>query len=171
MVSIGPNSQSYNFTHMYNSVDLRGCLPKKVNCKNSISDIINSNLNFTIFKHILHISGLEDFLSDKQANFTLFVPSDKYLSCIPKEVFMNMDRSVARHIIRSHTIDRKIPSEILQDSPAFYLTTKDTPNRLYITNISGETYINNNIKVLEMNIIASNGIIHFIDNIFWPEII
>ena len=41
MTSCGPNSQSYNFTHMFEFVDLRGNLPKKEYNKNSISYFLN----------------------------------------------------------------------------------------------------------------------------------
>ena len=48
MTSCGPNSQSYNFTHMFEFVDLRGNLPKKEYNKNSISYFLNSNPEFSI---------------------------------------------------------------------------------------------------------------------------
>ena len=53
MTSAGPYNQSYDMTHMYNFTDLRGCLPKKVVCPNTISGILNSNPNFSKFLSIV----------------------------------------------------------------------------------------------------------------------
>lgn len=171
MVSIGPYSQSYNFTHMFNKGDLRGCLKEPKYCPNSLMDIIDKHPDFTIFKHIINLSGLENILSDKQANFTLFVPSDTQLQGINQNVLVHMDNALARHIVKSSTIDYKIPSALLEDSPASYYLTKDPANKLFITNISGKTYINNDINVIYKDILATNGIIHVVDRLFSPYIV
>ena len=68
-------------------------------------------------------------------------------------------------------LDRKIPSELLEDSPASYFMTKDPPNRLFVSNISGRTYINNNVNVIHKDMMFANGIIHVVDALLWPEII
>jgi uncharacterized surface protein with fasciclin (FAS1) repeats len=65
-----------------------------------------------------------------------------------------------------------LPSEILEDSPSsFFYTYDDYSSRLFITNISGKTYINNSIKVIKKDILANNGIIHIIDGLIVPNII
>jgi len=171
MVSIGPNSQSYNFTHMWDIADLRGHNPKKQDCPNSIMEAINTHPDFTKFRYMVKLAKLEGILSDPQANFTIFVPSDRALQDLGDALFINMDSATARHIVKSSMIDRKIPSELLEHSPASYFMTKDSPNRLFITNISGRTYINNNINVIHKNMILANGIIHIIDALLRPIII
>ncbi len=49
MVSIGPYSQSMNFTHMFDVPDLRGHLHIKVACPNSLTSIVNKHPDFSIF--------------------------------------------------------------------------------------------------------------------------
>jgi uncharacterized surface protein with fasciclin (FAS1) repeats len=165
MVSIGPNSQSNNFTHMFDFVDLRGKKIKKVQDKNSLMGIINENPEFSKFKYIVEKAMMTDILESMQTNLTLFIPSDSKI----KYFFDNMDVSFARHIIKTSMLNKKIPSELLEDSPFSFFNTNDPFNKLLISNINGETFINNNIKIIQKDIIATNGIIHIIDNLILPE--
>lgn len=163
MVSIGPNTQSHNFTHMFNFVDLNECPKEKKYCFLSLMDIIDKNPNFKIFKTIVKNAHMEDRLNDLQANCTLFIPADKYLKNMDEKMFSNIDRGTARKIVLSSMIKNKIPSELIEDSPAAYFCTCYSPNRLFISNISGKTYIDNHIQVIQKDIRGKNGFIHVID--------
>jgi uncharacterized surface protein with fasciclin (FAS1) repeats len=156
---------------MWDMVDLRGCGPKKQDCPNSIMAALSTHPDFTKFRYMVKLAKLEGLLSAPQANFTLFVPSDRAIQDLGEAVFVNMDDATARHIVKSSMMDRKIPSELLEYSPASYFMTKDPPNRLFVSNISGRTYINNNINVIHKDMIFANGIIHVVDALLWPEII
>ena len=171
MVSIGPYNQSTNFTHMFDMNDLRGPLPLVHTRPNSLSDIILKEPTFSRFNYILQLAKLQPFYDDLAANFTVFVPSDASLKYIPESVFTNMDIGTARHIIKSSTLNRRITADILEDSPASYLLTQNPPNRLFVTNINGRTYIDNHINVLQKNIQANNGIIHIVDKLLFPIIV
>lgn len=171
MTSSGPYTQSYNMTHMWDITDLRGCLPKKGVCARSLTGILKNHPDFTKFNYVLELSGLDGIYNDKQANFTLFVPSDKALRYLPNGVLTNMDKATARHLIKSSTLDRIITSDLLESSQAFYVLTKDLPNRLFISNVNNKTYINGDACIVSKDLMASNGIIHVIDVLLWPEII
>jgi len=174
MTAIGPYSQSYNYTHMFDQKDLRGCLPKEKECSNSLMGIISKHPDFSKFKYIVKLGKLEGILNNPQADFTLFIPSDRALRSLGSlgdDVFVNMNDATARHIVKSSMLDRKIPKELIQDSPASYFITKDPPNRLFVRILSGRTYIGNEINVIHFDIQAANGIIHVVDNLIWPEII
>ncbi len=171
MVSIGPYSESLNFTHMFNQRDLRGPLPLRKETPGSLSYLIAFHPDFSRFRYMLRLAKLDGLYNDIQADFTVFIPSDKALEHIPPGVFTNMDDATARHIILSSTLNRRITRDILEDSPASYFITRDPTNRLFITNISGRTYLNNDINVIHKDLEASNGIIHVIDALIIPLII
>lgn len=171
MVSISPNTQSYNFTHMFDMVDYRGCQPKIAYCPTSIMGIIDNNPDFTKFKYMLKLAKLDRLYDQAQANYTLFVVSDHAIAGLGDEVFTNMDSATARHIIKSSTLDRRISSDVLRDSPAAYFMPKDDMNRLFVTNMSGQTYINNETRIIKFDIIANNGLIHVVDQLMWPYIV
>lgn len=173
MVSCGPNTDFLNFTHMFDETDLRGPLPIQKPCKNSLLDIIENTPDFSIFFYMIKLSKLQNLLTLLQANFTIFIPSDKeLLSYIDKNYFINMDPNTAYNIVKSSILKYRLSSDILEDSPAaFFYTYDDYSSRLFITNISGNTYINNNIKVIKKDILATNGIIHVIDGLIIPTIL
>jgi uncharacterized surface protein with fasciclin (FAS1) repeats len=157
---------------MWDFVDLRDSDPKKQQyCPNSIMETLNTHPDFTKFRYMVKLANLENILSAPQADFTLFIPSDIAIQNLGDSVFVNMDSSTARHIVKSSMIERKIPSELLEDSPASYFITKDPPNRLFVSNMNGRTYINNNINVIHKDMILSNGIIHVVDSLLRPEIV
>jgi uncharacterized surface protein with fasciclin (FAS1) repeats len=169
MVSIGPNSQSNNFTHMFDFVDLRGKPVAKIQDKNSLMSIINETPDFSKFKYIVEKAMMSDILGSMQTNLTLFIPSDSKITNLGKYFFDDMDVNLARSIIKISILNKQIPSELLEDSPFSFFNTNNPFNKLLISNINGETFINNNIKIIYKDIIATNGIIHVIDNLILPE--
>ena len=171
MTSIGPYSQSYNMTHMQNIPDLRGCLPKQGYFPGSIMDIIDKHPDFTKFNYMMKLSKLNGIYNDPQANFTVLVPSDRALVHIPEGVFINMDDAVARHIIRASTMNNRITSELLEDSPATYFVTMNRIAKLFVSNINGITYVNNDLRVIHKDMEANNGLLHVIDGLIWPDMI
>ena len=165
MTSSGPYTQSYNFTHMYNLGDYKGCLPKESFCENSLTGIINKHPDFTKFAYILKLANMEDIYNSSQANFTVFVPSDQALAHLGNDIFINMDNAFARHFIKASTLDRIITSELLSDSPASYFVTRSLQNKLFISNINDRIQINNNINVIHKDMKTDNGLIHVIDGL------
>lgn len=170
MTTLIPVSMSYDLKFMYHiPVSKPEILPKFY--PNSLTDVINTHKDFRKFKYILNLSGMEQYYNDLQSEFTIFVPSDVAISNIPEEIFLNMDKSTARAIVKTSTLKRRIPSELLEDSPASYFETTDPVNRIFISNISGRTMINNCINVVHKDMMAENGIIHVIDKLIEPLII
>jgi uncharacterized surface protein with fasciclin (FAS1) repeats len=171
MVSSGPYTESLNFTHMFNKNDLHGPFPLIENIPGTLSYIISSNPDFSIFKYILRLSKMENIYNDPKINSTLFIPSDKALHNIPSDVFTSMDYYAARQFILSSTLRNKITRDIIEDSPASYFITQNKRNHLFITNINGRTYLNKDINVIHKDLHAINGIIHVIDALIAPIII
>ena len=165
MVSIGPNSQPNNMTHMFDFIDSRGPSKKKEVNLNSLMGVINNTEEFSVFKCFVEKSLLCDILASYQANMTIFVPHNSAFNGIELN---DIDISFARHIVKGSSLDRKIPSELLEDSAASYFVTKDPPNRLFIRNVEGTTFINDYSKIIHKDIITSNGIIHVVDKLIVP---
>ena len=166
-----PYSEASNFRTMFDITDLRGPLPYKATCPSSITGILQSHPYLSKAQHVLKQSGLESLYDDPQANFTLFVPSDHAYSRLEPGVFENIDLSIARHLIQGNTLKRKITKDLLQNTPVAQYETKSPPNRLFVSNLSGKTFINNCVPVLQFNIEATNGIIHVLDGVVWPIIV
>lgn len=171
MVSIGPNTQSTNFTHMFDMPDLRGAPKNYVECPNTLMFMLNNNPDFSFFKYLVKLARLDRKLSEAQANYTLFVPSDKVISGINQGLLTNIDMATAKHIVMGLMMNNRITSDILEDSPISLFVTCSPANRLMVTNITGKTYINNTVNVVEKDLLATNGVIHVIDKLIWPTIV
>ena len=167
MVSLGPNSQPCNLTHMFDFLE-RSKPSNTTLDPESLMGIINNTDDFSFFKYIVQNAMMCNILNSPESNLTLFVPHNGAFS---EKDLQYMDISLARHIVRTSTLDKRITSELLEDSGASYFATKDPPNRLFVRNLNGQTFINDHSKIVYKDIIASNGIIHIVDKLIIPEYI
>ena len=161
-----PYTPRQDNTHMFNMTDNKGCLPIVKYNDNSIMGILERNPDFSKFRYLVKLSKLQAQYNDPQANFTVFVPSDKTIAPLQDNWIVNTDLGYAVNIVRTSTVDRIISEDILQQSPAFYLLTKNMPNRLFITNISGKTKINDACVLGYIG--CSNGLIVVVDKLVLP---
>lgn len=172
MVSLGPDTQSYNFTHMTSFVDLNS--DKKLETcttKGSIFDYLYHNPNFSRFCKIVEHASMQGQLNSIQADFTMFIPSNDYLQHLPEEYFDRMDDGLARQILKSCTLNRRIGKNLITSSPVSYFNTisRYPTMKMYVTNISGVTAINNCVQVVKYDILLNNGIIHLVDGLIVPN--
>jgi uncharacterized surface protein with fasciclin (FAS1) repeats len=165
MTSIGPYSEKTNLSYMYDKVDLRGPLPQKKDFPNSLAWVISMTPNFSKFRYILRLSKLDQVFCDQQSSYTVFVPTDESLSHIHENIFLNMDLLTARSIVQASTLKNRITSDILSDSPCSHFMTLNPYTRLFITNVNGQTSIDNDINVVKPDIMVNNGIIHVTDGL------
>lgn len=170
MVSIGPY-QSY----MYNVADFRKKNQKNIsylpaNTKNTLMGVIENTPDFSIFASIVKKSRFAGKLSDKQSDYTIFVPSDEELKKKYNEnVLNNIDDGLAKQIISFSMMNRKIDKQLLQSSQIAIFPTIDRTNSMHLHTINEITYLPNNTTIIHFNQPADNGIIHVIDNILIPE--
>lgn len=168
MTSCGPYTASLNFQHMYDFTDLNVCHPTIYN-KGSIMDVINSHPDFSLFSYACKTAGMDIILDNIQADFTILVPSNEELKKKNLDSDLcELDIGTARCIVNSSLINRRIPSEIMRNSPAFYLITMSVQNRLFVTNINDQTRINNDFNIIHFDAICTNGIIHVVDGLIKP---
>lgn len=168
MTTTGPDTQSYDFKHMYSFTDYNGKKPELCILKNSIYDILKNNGGFTRFLGIAEKADRCVRINDIQADCTIFVPHDKFLSKIPEQFFSEMDEGDARQIIKASTLRNKIDGELMRCSPVSYFATMNPKMRMYVTNISGKTLLNNCVSIIQYDVDCSNGLIHITDGLIVP---
>ena len=168
MVTIGPTAVPQNFTHMFDLVDLRShnqCDKYLYSIDGLLHYIHNCSL-FLKFSHILKISKMEEILNDLSSSYTIFIPIDNF---IDDEIFSEMDVSLARHIVKSSLLDNKIHSALIKSDNVSYFNTKNNYNKLLISNIDDNIFINNAL-LIQKDIVTKNGIIHITDQLINPII-
>lgn len=167
MVSITPGYPAQDFQQMYNFQDLRNLSGKKCKIKdNSLTGILNTIPDFSIFAEIVDKARLTGILSDIQSNYTLFVPSNSYLKKkYSKEYIDNIDIGLARRLVNFSMMNRVIDKSLLQSSPVSIFPTIDRSNSMKIDTISGTTRLPNCVSVIHWNHPADNGLIHVVDGL------
>ena len=171
MVSYGPDIQNMNFTHMVSFVDYPNRTKPQLSLNpGSLYDYIYKNPNMKKFRTIVERAGMAGQLNEEEANFTLFIPLDQYLKHIPEAYFINMDDGQARQILNASTYKTQIDGRLLVSSPVAYYYTKNDQMRMYVTNISRRTVLNNCANVVKFDIQCTNGIIHIVDGLVAPNL-
>ena len=161
MTSTGPYSESFLSRYKYEQKPI----PRELYTKDSISYIIYNNPEFSQFREILDKSGYTSTLGSMQSSYTVFVP----INCLPSDSIDKINNVSAINIIQSSTMNKRIPSELLENNSASMYLTLSNYNKLFVTNTCGKTQINKFINVIHKDIMACNGIIHVVDYIIWPE--
>jgi uncharacterized surface protein with fasciclin (FAS1) repeats len=169
MSYLGPYNQALSFPHTYDFTDLRGALPKPKSSPGSIWDILCKTPKFSRFRYLVKLAMLDGIFDSPQANFTLFVPTDDSLKFLTDDFFATVDLFLARKIVKISYVERRLSSEVLRDSPISYIyTTSDPIDRISISNVNGETILNESSKVIAWDMPATNGIIHVLDGLIMP---
>lgn len=168
MVSITPDCQPLNYTHMYDFSNYRRYY--KVPCEkplgvDTIFSYIYNTKNFTKFRKILEKTLLMDQLLECQANFTIFITPDNMINLSMDYIENVMDGNEAKSIVNSCILPRQLDKYLLTSSPVSYYYTRNPKMRMYVTNLRGQTMINNQCKVIQFDIKLQNGIIHVVDNL------
>lgn len=136
--------------------------------KTSITGIL-TNGSYTKFSKIVTKSGLFHHFAHPQANFTLFVPADKYIKHVTDKYIDSLDRYTSHKIVKGLMIDKIIDGRLLYHSMACSYQTKNG-SELFIVKKNDVLIINKSIQIKEVDIKASNGVIHVIDSILMPFI-
>ena len=173
MTSNYPYSMAMDFTHMYSVRDLRGKFPTKEPCPGTIWAMLVSDPRFTRFRYIVEKAGMQSFFNDPLANYTVFVAADSSLNKY-EDVISNMDTLTCRRTLQNSVVRRRLPSEVLKDSPMYYLYTFPSgysTERINIQNLEGKTLVNGGTCVLEWDILLKNGIVHIVDGLLVPYIV
>ncbi|HKY30738.1 MAG TPA: fasciclin domain-containing protein [Pyrinomonadaceae bacterium] len=121
---------------------------------------------FQTFMCLLEGSPLERRLR-RQESFTLFAPVDISFAYLPPEMFDRLlkaaNQGILSDVLGYHVVPRKIMSSVLRDlrnAPTIYGMDLSVDNTSQLR-VGGA-------KVLHLDIVACNGVIHGIDRLLMP---
>jgi len=116
----------------------------------------------------LTVTGLDVTLST-EGPFTVFAPTDLAFAALPEgtlDALLADPKSLA-DILLFHVLEGKVDSSLVKDIAPTEVPTVNGAS-LPIDIVGGEVILNGNAKVIEFDIMASNGIIHVIDAVLIP---
>lgn len=133
----------------------------------SIAEIAVEDGNFTTLVAALEAAGLVETLAG-EGEFTVFAPTDDAFAALPAgtvESLLEDPEGALTDILLYHVVEGVVPAETV-------VTLESAPTLLgqdvTISVVDGEVFLNDTVKVIITDIMASNGIIHVIDAVLLP---
>lgn len=139
--------------------------------KSTVVELINSQTNLSIYKEAIAITGLNSFLS--AGNLTYFIPTNaafnKFLIDNNYAMLTDVPTPILKEILMNHFMNGLQLSTNLYTGyfPTLAKGTASTTNNLslFVFTASGPITLNGISKIITSDVIASNGIIHIIDEV------
>jgi uncharacterized surface protein with fasciclin (FAS1) repeats len=133
-----------------------------------MKNVVDTVMQIGKFKKLIQSireTGLIDTLS-VDGPFTIFAPTDEAFTKIQNGVLDDLliNKERLTEILTYHVIPKKIMADSLKE-----LSTIQTANGEKIS-INSSSYMKiNDVRVIEMDILCSNGVIHVIDSVLIPK--
>lgn len=137
----------------------------------NLATILEDSEDFGILKEALEASDLLEVFEDDDAEFTVFAPTDEAFEAVLEELDIELDvlledPEALSAILLYHVVDGTILSEDFEDGSE--LETLNGASIAVAVNEDGEINLNDAANLSEVDIEASNGVIHVIDAVLLP---
>ncbi|XP_068173301.1 periostin, osteoblast specific factor b isoform X2 [Antennarius striatus] len=131
-------------------------------------EILTENGGYKIFLSLMEVAGLTDLLK-QEGDFTLFAPSDKaFASMNKKDLALLMgDINALRAILLYHINNGIFIGGGLETGVTNLLKSLQGSNIRVMS--ANNTMLVNSVQALESDIMATNGVIHFIEHVLYPQ--
>jgi uncharacterized surface protein with fasciclin (FAS1) repeats len=133
----------------------------------SIAEIAVEDGRFTTLVAALDAAGLVDTLAG-EGEFTVFAPVDDAFAALPEgtvETLLEDPQGALTDILLYHVVEGAVPAETV-------VTLDSAPtlqgSDVHITVSDEGVFLNDTVKVIITDVMASNGIIHVIDGVLLP---
>ncbi|MEH6384216.1 MAG: fasciclin domain-containing protein [Colwellia sp.] len=156
-------------------VFLQACNDKDTNAtpdlpepKVTIVDAAISNGNFTTLVETLQATGLDSVLSDPNASFTVFAPTDNAFALLGQNTIYGLlaDTDRLSDILTYHVISGEVDAATAIGLAGTTVTMVNGDS--VGLSLSGDNLLVNTATVITTNIQTDNGIIHVIDAVLMP---
>ena len=136
--------------------------------RKSIAEIAVEDGRFTTLVAALDAAGLVDTLAG-EGDFTVFAPVDEAFAALPEgtvETLLEDPQGDLTDILLYHVVEGAVPAETV-------VTLDSAPtlqgSDVHITVTDDGVFLNDTVKVILTDVLASNGIIHVIDGVLIPQ--
>merc|ERR1711994_830047 len=128
-----------------------------------VVDVADGAGSFTTLVNIVSDLGLVDTLKGSEA-LTIFAPSDDAFAKLPPGTLESLTPEQAKTIVLRHVVTAKVPAAVTTGS----VTTIGGEDIGLVKSYDGGVkivYNGNTVNVVAADVMASNGVIHVIDNV------
>lgn len=125
-------------------------------CKNGF-ELVVFLYHHSYSRRAYHVSG--------DGPFTIFAPSNEAISKLSRTVdITKLQTQAATFILAYHVFDHELRSDEIQDG----FIVAFNGDGIYLNSTGGGVTLNGDINVVQADILASNGVIHVIDQVLLP---
>ncbi|KAM7412785.1 hypothetical protein PAMA_020253 [Pampus argenteus] len=137
--------------------------------ESNMFEMLKENGRFKIFLSLIEAAGLTDLLK-QEGGFTLFAPSDKAFAALSDSdlMLLKSDINVLRTILLYHMTNGIFIGGGLEAGVTNLLKSLQGSNLKVLFDKGNKTVLVNSVQVPESDIMATNGVIHFVDQILYP---
>ncbi|CAJ1065094.1 periostin%2C osteoblast specific factor b isoform X2 [Xyrichtys novacula] len=134
----------------------------------SMLEILTENGGFKIFLSLMEAAGLTDLLK-QEGDYTLFAPSDKAFAALSSYDLdlLKSDMNALRTLLLYHINNGVFIGGGLESGVTNLLKSLQGSN-LKVVLADNKVKVNS-VAVPESDIMASNGVVHFVDQVLYPE--
>ncbi|XP_039893540.1 periostin, osteoblast specific factor b isoform X1 [Simochromis diagramma] len=131
-------------------------------------EILTENGGFKIFLSLMEAAGLTDMLR-QEGGFTLFAPSDKAFAGLSERdmAVLKKDINALRTILLYHINNGIFIGGGLEPGVTNLLKSLQGSNLKIV--VANDTVKVNSVQVPEADMMATNGVIHFVNKLLYPE--
>lgn len=133
-----------------------------------ITGLIASNPSFSTFRQAVAQAGLEATLSDKNANFTIFAPTDSAFDKLPAgtlgKLMMPENKSKLRSLLLYHVVSGKMTAAEVKSGDV-----KTMNGETLKVAASGNRVQVQDVAVATPDMMATNGVIHSVNTVLIPK--
>jgi uncharacterized surface protein with fasciclin (FAS1) repeats len=124
--------------------------------------------NFNTLVQAVEAAGLADTLSSA-GPFTVFAPTDEAFAKVPKEQLDALigNRAALTAVLTYHVV----PGEVMSSDLANGMKLKTVEGQDLTVNITDAGVMVGDAKVVQPDVMASNGVIHAIDTVLMPPVV
>ncbi|MCU0465229.1 MAG: BMP family ABC transporter substrate-binding protein [Anaerolineae bacterium] len=142
----------------------------------TIAEIAISNPDFSTLVELVVAAGLADVLSDPDATFTVFAPTNDAFAAVPPEVLevLAADPALLTRVLTYHVLGEVLTSEQLVELASAETMEMEavgeptTGSEVTFTLTEDGGLMVDGANVIAADIMASNGVIHVIDAVIVP---
>jgi len=134
----------------------------------TIADLAASDNSLSTFNTVLDAAGMTETLRG-QGPYTVFAPSNEAFAEIPEatreQLLRPENREKLRQVLSYHVVDRNLPANQLQSGDVNTIAGQS----LNVQVNQGTQQVNvNGASVTQPNLVASNGVVHVVDQVILP---
>jgi uncharacterized surface protein with fasciclin (FAS1) repeats len=148
---------------------------------NTIVDVAVGAGSFTVLVELVTAAGLVDALSG-EGPLTVFAPTDEAFEAAAADLGVSLedlatvltgDEALLTEILTYHVVDGEVPSSVVVTLNGESVDTLSGDS--FVVNVEGETVsitdgAGRNVGVVDVDVEASNGVIHILDNVLLPSL-